>query len=119
VGAEPRHSPPVAKAIAWVAANFGKSAGLETCADAAGVSPSRLSRLFVEETGRGFSDYTIEYRIARAREMLSEPGCSVKEVSAACGYPDANYFSRLFKKMTGLTPTAFAAGERSSGELSQ
>ena len=119
VGAEPRHSPPVGRAIAWVGANFGKPVGLETCADAAGVSPNRLSRLFVEETGRGFSDYLIEYRIARAREMLSLPGCSIKEVSAACGYPDANYFSRLFKKMTGLTPTAFAAGERSPGELSQ
>ena len=112
IGAEPRYSPPVARAFTWVEANYGKAAGLETCADAAGVSPGRLSRLFVEETGRGFSDYLIEYRIARAREMLSLPGCSVKEVSAACGYPDPNYFSRLFKKMTGLTPTAFAAGER-------
>jgi len=110
IGVEPRHSSPVARAIAWIAANFGKTAGLETCADATGISPSRLSRLFVEETGRGFSEYLIEYRLSRAREMLAQPGCSIKETSAACGYPDANYFSRLFKKMTGLTPTAFAAG---------
>ncbi len=119
VGAEPRHSPLVARAIAWIGANFGKAVGLENCADATGISPSRLSRLFVEETGRGFSDYLIEYRIARAREMLATPGCSIKETSAACGYPDPNYFSRLFKKMTGLTPTAFAAGERPPAEPSQ
>jgi len=116
IGAEPRYSAPVSRALAWIEANFGKAAGLETCADATGISPGRLSRLFVEEMGKGFSDYLIEYRIARAREMLALPGCSIKEVSAACGYPDPNYFSRLFKKMTGLTPTAFAAGDRPEGK---
>jgi YesN/AraC family two-component response regulator len=63
----------------------------------------------VEETGRGFSDYLIEYRIERAKELLSLPGASIKQVSASCGYPDPNYFSRLFKKVTGLTPTTFSS----------
>ncbi len=110
LGSVPRHSAPVVRAVAWVRENYGKPAGLEACAEAVRISPNRLSRLFVEETGRGFSDFLIECRITRARQMLSEPGWSIKEVAAACGYSDPNYFARLFKKSTGLTPSAFAAG---------
>jgi len=52
----------------------------------------------------------IEIRIGRARELLREPGSSIKQVSISCGYSDPNYFSRLFKKVTGLTPSAFQSG---------
>ena len=41
--------------------------------------------------------------------MLRLPGAAIKQVSVACGYPDPNYFSRLFKKATGLTPSAFSS----------
>jgi len=106
----PRRSPALTAAIGFVKSNFGGLVTLELAADAVGLSPNRLSRLFVDETGRGFSDYLIDYRIERAKELLSMPGASIKQVSAACGYPDPNYFSRLFKKVTGLTPTAFSSG---------
>ena len=85
---------------------------LESAAAEVPLSPGRLSRLFVEETGRGFSDFLTEIRIERAKELLVEPGASVKLVSAACGYPDPNYFARLFKKATGYTPSAFASDPR-------
>ncbi|HCM25104.1 MAG TPA: hypothetical protein DIC34_00910 [Treponema sp.] len=111
IGSESRHSPPLGRAIAWARERYGKMIGLESCAEAVGISPNRLSRLFVEETGKGFSDFLIDFRMEKAREMLLEPGWSIKEVSAACGYPDPNYFSRLFKKVTGLTPSAYAAGD--------
>jgi AraC-like DNA-binding protein len=42
--------------------------------------------------------------------MLGRPDATIKQVSAACGYPDPNYFSRLFKKETGLTPSSFSSG---------
>jgi two-component system response regulator YesN len=103
-------SEPVARAVAFVRENYGRQASLELAADAVGLSPNRLSRIFIEETGEGFSDYLIEYRIERAKEMLRVPGVSIKQVSITCGYPDPNYFSRLFKKVTGLTPSAFSTG---------
>ncbi len=108
--APPRFSPAVAHALSFIRESYGRQIGLEQAAEAAGLSPSRLSRLFIEETGRAFTDYLIDYRIARAKELLAAPGASVKAVSLACGYPDPNYFSRLFKKATGLTPSAFADG---------
>jgi len=105
-----RHSPQVARALAHIKANFPKPIGLESTAEAVGVSPKSLSRLLVEETGRGFSELLIDQRIEAAKELLSRPGASIKEVSLASGYPDPNYFARLFKKVTGLPPTAWAAG---------
>jgi len=112
----PRRSTPLDAAIAAVKADFAKPITLELVADELGVSAGRLSRLFVEGLGKGFSDFLIEYRIERAKEMLLEPGAAIKQVSAACGYSDPNYFSRLFKKATGLTPTAFSSGAPEAGD---
>jgi two-component system response regulator YesN len=96
--------------------NYGKQMSLEATAYALGISPNRLSRIFSEETGKGFSDYLIEYRIGKAKELLLQPGASIKQVSISCGYPDPNYFSRLFKKVTGLTPTTFSSGSPEAGD---
>jgi len=106
----PRWSPLVSRAIAYVKENYGNQISLEQAAYAVGISPNRLSRLFCEETGKGFSDFLIEYRIEKAKELLLAVGASIKQVSMSCGYADPNYFSRLFKKVTGLTPTAFSSG---------
>jgi len=106
----PRWSPTVARAIGFVKENYGSQISLEQAAYSVGISPNRLSRTFSEETGSGFSDFLIEFRIERAKELLAMPGASIKHVSVSCGYPDPNYFSRLFKKVTGLTPTAFSTG---------
>ena len=102
-------SSPIAAAIESVKRNFSRPITLESVSDELGISSGRLSRLFIEGTGKGFSDFLIDYRIERAKEMLALPGAAVKQVSVACGYPDANYFSRLFKKATGLTPSAFSS----------
>jgi two-component system response regulator YesN len=110
VGRVPQWSPLVSRAIAFVRENYDKQMSLESTSYALGISPNRLSRLFSEETGKGFSDYLIEFRIERAKELLLVPGASIKHVSISCGYPDPNYFSRLFKKVTGLTPTTFSSG---------
>jgi two-component system, response regulator YesN len=106
----PRRSTPLDAAVAKVKTDFAKPLTLESVAAEIGISAGRLSRLFVEGTGKGFSDYLIERRIERAKELLLEPGAAIKQVSAACGYPDQNYFSRLFKKVTGFTPTGYFSG---------
>ncbi|MBN1243065.1 MAG: response regulator [Spirochaetales bacterium] len=110
MASSPPYSPPVARAMAWIGSNFRKGLGLEACADAVGISPGRLSRSFAEETGKGFTELLIDRRIELARELLSKPDWTIKEVSASCGYPDPNYFARLFKKATGMTPSAYGSG---------
>lgn len=104
-----KYSRIVTDAMSIVHNNYAKPLSLESVADAIGISPGRLSRLFAEETGQGFSRYLVMFRIEQAKKMLERPGASVKEVSASCGYPDQNYFARLFKKLIGTTPTAYMA----------
>ena len=48
-------------------------------------------------------------RIGKAKEMLENPALSIKEVSILSGYADPNYFSRIFKKQTDMTPSEYKA----------
>jgi two-component system response regulator YesN len=107
----PKRTTALDVAIQQIKEDFGRPLTLDLIAGELGISAARLSRFFVEGTGKGFSDFLIEYRIERAKEMLLEPEASIKQVSVACGYSDPNYFSRLFKKVTGVTPSSFSSGK--------
>lgn len=54
-----------------------------------------------------FSAYLNEYRVGKARQLVLDPRLSLKDVSTACGYADANYFTRVFKRITGKTPSEY------------
>jgi len=114
----PRWSPEVTQAVGWVRTHFAQPLTLETVADELSLSPKRLSRLLVDALGQGFSELLIEVRLEKAKSLLVLPGASVKSVSAACGYGDPNYFARLFKRQTGVTPSEFANLDYSPDGLS-
>ncbi|MBB6673457.1 response regulator [Cohnella nanjingensis] len=81
-----------------------------TAADiAAGVylSPTYVSLLFKQETGETLFEYLTKVRVERAKELLLDPQTKFYEVCEAVGYSDPSHFSKVFKKMTGLTPSAF------------
>ena len=108
LGRSRRWSVWVTGALDFIRTNFAQPITLDLVAEHVGLSPKRLSRLFIEELGKGFSDSLIDFRIERAKALLTMPGMTIKQVSADCGYPDPNYFARLFKKVTGSTPSEFA-----------
>ena len=54
-----------------------------------------------------FIEYLTEVRLRNARELLKDSGLSIKEICAESGYSDPNYFSRIFKKYEGVTPSEF------------
>ena len=107
-GREKRRSIWITGALTYIRQNYDRQLTLDLVADHVGLSPKRLSRLFIEELGQGFSDYLIDFRIDKAKLLLALPGASIKQVSVECGYPDPNYFARLFKKVTGQTPSEFS-----------
>lgn len=81
---------------------------LERLAESFGCKPGYLLRLYRKVTGRTPTQDVIRLRIEKARRLLlGHPHLEVKQVAAAVGYDDALYFSRLFKKETGLNPSAF------------
>ncbi len=102
-------SPTLTEAVEYLGSHYGDAVTLDSAAEAVGVTPKRLSRHFIEELGQGFSDYLIDLRIGKAKILLSLPGVSIKQVSKECGYSDPNYFARLFKKVTGVTPSEFSS----------
>ena len=76
------------------------------------ISPYYFSKLFKEETGSNFVEYLTGLRMDQAKEMLKDENLSMKEICAAIGYSDPNYFSRIFKKNVGLTPTEYREREK-------
>lgn len=76
-----------------------------------GYSKDHLRRKFVCEVGVTPSEYLTSLRISQAKKMLKrqrELGIPISEIGALCGYYDARYFSRIFKKETGLSPQEYA-----------
>ena len=66
-----------------------------------------LSALFVKNKNVKFKEYLNSLRINRALELIGDPDLSVSEISEKCGFSDPYYFSKVFKKITGLTPTEY------------
>lgn len=79
------------------------------------VSPSYFNQLCRRRFGKSPIDMLIERRIEIARRLLRVPGESVKNVSRAVGFSDVYYFSRLFKKRCGVSPTQYMHGDGDHG----
>lgn len=83
----------------------------EICADNF-VGRSRLQQLFRTYTGGGVMEHVGRLRVLRARDMIREGAGNFTEISAALGYQSLHYFSRHFKKVTGMSPSEYAASVR-------
>ena len=57
--------------------------------------------------GKSFTDYLTDLRIEKSMKMLQTTPLSIKEISSEIGYNDPNYYCKIFKKVTGVTPTEF------------
>jgi two-component system response regulator YesN len=98
---------PLLKAMEYVHEHYTEAIQLGDAADAAQVSAAYLSRLFSEHLKTNFIDYLTELRVERAEKLIRESRMNIKEVAYAVGYQDPNYFSKIFKKVTGLLPTHY------------
>lgn len=70
-------------------------------------NPSYFSSIFKNYTGVNVSDYLMNVRLKKAKELLREPIIRVYEVAIQVGYKDAKYFNRIFKKKLGMTPEEY------------
>lgn len=87
--------------------NFYKAISLEEVADHIGISSYYLSKLFKERFQVTFIDYLTKTRLEKAKEHLLDPNVPLKEIALNIGYKDPNYFSRVFKKETGMSPSEY------------
>lgn len=95
------------KAVDYLNLHYSEQVTLSEVADYTYVSTYYLSRMFKKELGKNFVDYLNEIRILKAKELLKDPKYKSYEIAEMVGILDAHYFSRLFKKHEGLSPTEF------------
>lgn len=83
---------------------FGRVAGY---AEELRVTPSHLNRAVKAETGRNAGEWIESARLSLARNLLRDPSVPVSEIAYRLGFEDPAYFSRFFRKLTGMSPTDF------------
>lgn len=96
----------IQRAKDYIKANYYKDISLEDVSREVDISPYYFSKLFKEVTGENFIDYLTKLRIETAKLLLIR-GKTIKETGIEVGYSDPNYFSRIFKKTIGITPTEY------------
>lgn len=80
---------------------------LNTVASQVNISPSYFSSIFSSETGQTFVEYLTTIRLDRAKELLVCSGLRTAEIAYEVGYKDPHYFSYIFKKIVGCSPTEY------------
>lgn len=92
---------------AFIENHYMEELSMKNAAHAMHYSDAYFCKLFKQCFHVNFSIYLNEFRIKKARELMENSRANVKDIGTACGYTDANYFSRVFKRITGLTPTEY------------
>ncbi|HET7615471.1 MAG TPA: response regulator [Bacillales bacterium] len=87
--------------------HYREAVTLEETAEHVRLSPYYFSKLFKEQNGATFIEYLTELRMNRAKELLRTTRLSLKEICFEAGYRNPNYFSRVFKKRTGFSPSRY------------
>ncbi len=94
-------------AVDYLKANYARPVTLNEVAEHLYISTSYLSRMFKKELNINFVDYLNEIRIERAKELLKDARYKTYEAAGAVGISDPHYFSKLFKRYVGQTPTEY------------
>ena len=84
---------------------------LDSVSKIVNMAPAYFSSRFKKCFAVNFVDYVAELRMNAAKELLQDPLRSTAEIAGMVGYDSANYFTRAFKKHTGMTPTEFRRGQ--------
>lgn len=101
----------IREAINYIKNNYAKDISVEQAAKELFISSSYLMHLFKDELGKTFNECITEYRIQVAKELLKDPRYKIYEVSENVGYGDVKYFSQVFKKVTGMSPSEYIKNE--------
>ncbi|TLS49531.1 response regulator [Paenibacillus antri] len=95
------------KALVYIRERYNRDLSLEEAAEQAEMSPSYFSSIFKQETGSSFVEYVTGMRIDESKELMKDPSLRLYEIARMVGYQDQKYYSRLFKKTTGVTPAEY------------
>ena len=96
----------------YISSNYSDSSlSIKDISEHVHLSSSYLCTVFKTETGQTLNQYLTNFRIEKAKQMLSDPRNKVNEIAAQVGYCDCNYFGKTFKKVVGLSPSEYREKE--------
>lgn len=107
--ADMRHAHAIHLCMQYIETHYYEKVTLEQLAERVFLSPAYLSRVFKEETGTAFNDHLNAVRIAKARQLLLHEDLRVTDVASAVGFDDQSYFTKVFRRFTGMTPLRYRA----------
>ena len=102
-----RNSEIIKKAMLYISDHFNTPLTLEEVAAHVHLHPSYFSTLFKNSTGSAFKEYLNMVRIEESKRLLANTDFSIIDIAVATGFEDQSYFSKVFKKYTGLTPKQY------------
>lgn len=92
------------QACGYIARNYAGQLTLQTVADYVHLNASYFSAIFSDNYGITFKDYLNQTRIEKAKQLLTTSNYSIIEIAVSTGYEDQSYFTKMFKKLTGISP---------------
>ena len=105
-------SPTLGIVLEYVARHLDTPLSLERLAAVAGMDLFRFARAFKQSTGSSPHRYLLEARINLAKELLRDPSLTITEIALQTGFATPSHFSVTFRRIAGVTPRAFRAGQR-------
>lgn len=87
--------------------NYWKDISMQDAARAVHYSDAYFCKMFKQQYGVNFTAYLTDFRIEEAKKMLRQPNVNIKEIGGRVGYEDPTYFARVFRRVTGQTPTEY------------
>ncbi|RKD32748.1 response regulator transcription factor [Thermohalobacter berrensis] len=91
----------------YIEKNYHKGITLKEVADYIGLSPYYLSRLFKKELGINFITYVTERKIEKGKDLLANTDMPISNIALELSFKEPNYFTKVFKKIVGLTPSQY------------
>ena len=102
-----KYSPMIRQILDYIQQNYNKDISIKLLSSSFNINAAYLGQLFKNETGEMLTNYVNGIRIEKAKEMLVNTNLKASEISERVGYPNTNYFYRIFKKITGISPTEY------------
>lgn len=96
----------------FIERNCYKKLSIKDAAETVSLSPKYLSRVFKDNTGKGFSDYKLEVKTKEAKKLLATTGLNIDQVAYKLGYQNTESFTRIFKDLVGKTPSEYRKKSR-------
>lgn len=104
----------VSKVKEYIEENYRNNISVESVARAMHVTPTHLCRVVHDSISMTPLEYITSLRIEEAKRLMIETALNISEIAYRSGFMDCNYFSRIFRKKTGLSPTAFISHNSST-----